>query len=56
MLHFRQTGIGTDAQRKPEPDWKGPGAFYRDGFGEFGQINFYRQWLQLMRQEPQGSR
>jgi phenylpropionate dioxygenase-like ring-hydroxylating dioxygenase large terminal subunit len=56
MLHFRQSGIGTDAQRKPEPDWKGPGDFYGDGFGEFGQLNFYRQWLQLMRQGPEGDR
>jgi hypothetical protein len=56
MLHYQQSGIGTDAQRKPEPDWKGPGEFYNDGFGEFGQLNFYRQWLQLMRQGPEGDR
>ena len=56
MLHYQQAGMGTDAQRKPDPDWKGPGTFYRDGYGEFGQLGFYRHWLQLMRQDSEGGR
>ena len=56
MLHYKQAGMGTDAQRKPDPDWKGPGTFYRDGYGEFSQIGFYRHWLNLMQQGSEGGR
>ena len=50
MFNFQQ-GVGGAVKREPDPTWKGPGEFYRDGYGEFGQIGFYRHWLHLMRQE-----
>ena len=50
MFNYQQ-GVGGAVKRETDPNWKGPGEFYRDGYGEFGQLGFYKQWLHLMRQE-----
>jgi nitrite reductase/ring-hydroxylating ferredoxin subunit len=46
-LHFQQ-GLGSKIERPADPTWRGPGVFRTNGYGEFGQMNFYAQWLKMM--------
>jgi len=46
-LHFQQ-GFGSNIERPADPTWRGPGVFRRNGYGEFGQMNFYAQWLNML--------
>ena len=50
MLNYQQ-GVGGKVQHAPDPDYTGPGVLHRSGYGEFGQLAFYRHWLQMMRRE-----
>lgn len=47
MLHYQQKRVD------PDPDWKGPGKFYRNIYGERLQEGFWRRWVKEM-QAPGG--
>lgn len=49
MLHFQQ-GVGGAVPRESDTSWKGPGVLRRKGYGEFGQLGFFKQWLRVMRE------
>lgn len=41
--------------RKPDPNWPGPGVGYPDSYGEMTQRAWYGEWLRLMSTEKQGA-
>lgn len=48
----RRDGVVLNYQQKridPNPDWKGPGAFYDNIYGERLQEGFWRRWLKEMK-------
>lgn len=44
LLHYQQKRID------PNPDWKGPGSFYDNIYGERLQEGFWRRWLKEMKE------
>lgn len=52
-FHFQQGRRGT-ADYSPDATWTGPGVHRNTGFGDFGQVAFYREWLKVMRQASRG--
>lgn len=51
-FHFQaREAERSKVDQSPDPNWKGPGVHRLTGFGEYPQLNFYRQWLKAMRQE-----
>ncbi|MGK5078751.1 aromatic ring-hydroxylating oxygenase subunit alpha [Janthinobacterium sp. HLX7-2] len=46
-----QQGTGGRVKREPDSTWRGPGVLYRKAYGEFGQMGFYGQWLEMMRKK-----
>ncbi|MNG06459.1 hypothetical protein D3C84_897000 [compost metagenome] len=49
QLNYQQA-VGGQIKREPDADWQGPGKFYRKSYGEFGQLGFFAQWLDMMKQ------
>jgi len=47
-LHFQQ-GNQSAVDQSPDPGWKGPGLHRLTGYGEHNQLNFYREWLRVMK-------
>ncbi|MDN5796412.1 MAG: aromatic ring-hydroxylating dioxygenase subunit alpha [Intrasporangium sp.] len=49
-LHF-QMGLKSPVDQSPDPNWKGPGIHRNTGYGEHTQMNFYRQWVRVMKDD-----
>lgn len=49
-FHYQQ-GFGGKVERPADPTWRGPGVFRKKAYGEFGQMNFYAQWLKMMQKQ-----
>ena len=47
-FNFEQAGR-TTVDTSPDPAYHGPGVKRKTGYGEYGPLNFYRRWLELMR-------
>ena len=47
-----QQGNRSQVDQEPREGWTGPGRLRPTGYGEHNQLEFYRHWLKVMREEP----